>query len=124
MQSNKLMIFIVSASLLTHPAPTIAHPPEGKDLNTTIGEWYRSLRDKAGNGCCSEADCRPVQAQLTAAGWEVFVDKKSFGEGAPDEWRLVPDKAVIIREDNPTGRNVACWTPSHGFYCFTAYTAG
>lgn len=113
-------IFIVTASLLTNPKQALAEPPPGADLNSTISKWYQSLKDKQGNGCCNLADCRPVSVRMSAAGWEVFVDKQSFGATAPDDWVGVPEQALVVREDNPTGRNIACYSYSK-LRCMTPF---
>lgn len=41
--------------------------------------------------------------------YEVYIDKKTFGESAPDAWVKVPEMAILYEHDNPTGRAVVCW---------------
>jgi hypothetical protein len=50
-----------------------------------------------------------VQYRIAGDHYEVFIDRKSFGENAPDQWLAVPDKVVLHRHDNPVGEAVACY---------------
>lgn len=59
--------------------------------------------------CCSQADCRPVNERPGKIRHEVFIDKKTFGSSAPDDWVEVPEKAIIYGGTNPTGQAVVCW---------------
>ena len=102
---------LVAASLLT---PTFAKPPEGSDLR--YKPYYESLVTKEGWRCCSISDCRPVTVKSTDGHVMVFIDKKSFGESAPDEWVEVPAESYGTRNDLPDGETVdrpptgvACW---------------
>lgn len=99
-------------------------PPPGSDPNSKISQWYKGLTDDQGNGCCSEVDCRPVLAEMREEAWYVFIDKRIFGDDAPNDWRRVPASKVIDRSDNPTGHSVACWSKLNGFYCFTPMVGG
>ena len=85
-----------------------AAPPPGSD--GALAPWYRSLaQPETGNGCCSIADCRTVQYRGAGNHFEAFIDRKSFGETAPNAWVAVPPEHVLRRRDNPTGEAVACW---------------
>jgi hypothetical protein len=83
-------------------------PPPGADPDSPIAGWFRSLSDRQGVGCCSVADCRRVDYRTRAGGFEVFVDRRTFGAAAPDAWVAVPSDAILTRE-NPTGEGVACF---------------
>lgn len=87
------------AGLLVWAVPTaLAAPPEGAD--PTLAPWYQSLRDpQTGGGCCSIADCRPVEYRIDGDRYEVLWEEK---------WRPVPPEKVLQQTDNPTGRAVAC----------------
>jgi len=85
-----------------------AEPPEGADPK--LAPWFHSLKQpNTGMECCDFADCRPVEARPSVIGWEVFIDRKSFGADAPDGWRPVPPQNILHRKDNPVGEPVACW---------------
>jgi hypothetical protein len=88
--------------------PSVGAPPPGADPDSPIAGWFRSLSDKQGVGCCSEADCRRVEYRTRSGSFEVFVDRRTFGASAPDAWVAVPSDAILTRE-NPTGEGVACF---------------
>jgi hypothetical protein len=88
--------------------PAFAAPPP--DADPALAPWFNSLRQPWTNAlCCSVADCRPVQSRLSDGHYEAFIE---------GEWRQVPDRLILNRSDNPTGRAVACWTPRVGILCF------
>src|SRR6185437_7141339 len=61
----------------------LAAPPQGYDPNSPTAQWYRSLRlPGATMGCCSMADCRPVEARTNGDHWEAWYD---------DKWIAIPD---------------------------------
>lgn len=87
-----------------------AAPPAGTDPNSPVARWYRSLTEPStGYGCCSVSDCRVVNARTVGTHWEVFIDKATFGDTAPDAWVAVADDAVLPPQPNPEGEPVACW---------------
>src|SRR5215204_7032694 len=70
-----------------------AHP--GTDA---LSVWYGSLKSEGGASCCSEEDCRPVQAKHVGNEWQVL------GEHG---WETVPAEAILNRE-NLDGRPILC----------------
>lgn len=100
---------ILATALLIHSFNAKAEPPPGVNLESQTSKWYQSLFNKAGENCCSKADCRPAAVRPIGSGWEAFIDKRSFGPNAPDDWVRAPEKAMVYREDNPTGRNIVCF---------------
>lgn len=68
---------------------------EGGDA---LSAWYRSLRTPEGGLCCSEADCRPIEARLAGDHWEI---------ATASGWLPVPPERVLKR-DNADGRPIAC----------------
>jgi hypothetical protein len=99
-------VFLIALALLQHLA--LGAPPPNAD--PALSPWYKSLRQPRTNAlCCSEADCRTVPSRLSDGHYEAFI------EGI---WRQVPDHLILDRNDNPTGRAVACWTPLVGILCF------
>ena len=93
-----------------------AEPPAGSD--GSLAPWFHSLTvPGSGYGCCSMADCRPVEYRMTDDHFEAYIDRKSFGEDAPDAWVRVPDEAILRRHDNPTGQAIACYFIDH-ILCF------
>ena len=88
--------------------PALAAPPP--DADPMLAPWFNSLRQPWTNAlCCSVADCRTVQSRLLDGHYEALIE---------GEWRQVPDRLILNRSDNPTGRAVACWTPRVGILCF------
>jgi hypothetical protein len=69
-------------------------PAHGHDI-------YSDWKDRRGYGCCHDRDCRPVRADLTEAGWRVWIDGR---------WVLVPPDAVLTIP-SPDGRSHACISP-------------
>src|ERR1700761_6489802 len=97
---------LVAIACLARPA-WAAPPP---DADPSLAPWFNSLRQPWTNAlCCSVADCRPVQSRLNDGHYEALIE---------GEWRQVPDRLILNRSDNPTGRAVACWTPRVGILCF------
>lgn len=94
--------------LLLLAAPAYAAPPAGSD--GSLAPWFQSLRSPATDIlCCSEADCRQVENRIRGDHFQVFVDRKSFGDRAPNAWVDVPSTAIIHGRDNPTGEAIACF---------------
>jgi hypothetical protein len=73
--SLKLELFTAIA-LLSFEPPTDAH------------DIYSSLRDRVGNSCCHEGDCRPAPYRVAPAGVQMFVE---------GEWIAVPDSTIQYR---------------------------
>lgn len=113
------------ALIATLSAPAaLAQPPAGAPTDPATSAWFRGLRQPGtGYGCCSEADCRRVEARTDRGRWQFWL-RRGEGEGefrwAPDEaaWVDVPPERVLVGEANPTGGAVACWTPTVGVLCF------
>jgi hypothetical protein len=76
-----------------------AAPPADSDGANT--EWYRSLVDKAGHGCCSIADCRPTEVTMDMEG-------TIWARLGPSHWVPIPRDKVLDRLDNTTGHAVVC----------------
>jgi hypothetical protein len=95
-------------ALLGATALSFAKPPPGAD--GSLAPWYQSLAQPyTGYPCCSVADCRTVQYRAVADHFEAFIDRRTFGADAPDDWIPVPPSNVLHRKDNPTGEAVVCW---------------
>ena len=43
-----------------------AQPPEHAD--PALAPWFQGLHTEDGQGCCSQADCRPVEYRIPKAG--------------------------------------------------------
>jgi hypothetical protein len=61
---------LTAIALLSFELPTDAH------------DIYSHLKDRWGNSCCDDKDCRPVPYRVTPTGVQMFVD---------GEWIAVPD---------------------------------
>ena len=73
--SLKLELFAAIA-LLSFEPPTEAH------------DIYSPLKDRWGNSCCDDEDCRPAPYRMTPAGVQMFVE---------GEWIAVPDHTIQYR---------------------------
>ena len=67
---------LTAIALLSFEPPTDAH------------DIYSHLKDRLGNSCCDEKDCRPAPYRVTPTGVQMFVD---------GEWIAVPDYAIQYR---------------------------
>ncbi|MGO8916230.1 MAG: hypothetical protein ACLQJR_10010 [Stellaceae bacterium] len=85
-----------------------ARPPENAD--PALAPWFQSLKAPNGGGCCSQADCRPVEYRIASDHYEVLIGKQ-YGDDVEPHWEEVPAESVLSKSDNPTGRAIACWLP-------------
>lgn len=105
-----------------------AYPPPGTDPSSPTAQWFQGLTvpdnaetrndGSANGGCCSLADCRPVDYRQTPAGYEVLLDKRFPGIDEP-VWVPVPDSVILHNKPNPLGQPVACYY-NHKIRCFVA----
>jgi hypothetical protein len=95
--------------LVLSGAAADARPPENAD--PALAPWFQSLRDPTtGAGCCSQADCRPVEFRVVGNHYEVLIGKQ-YGAEVQPHWEAVEPDHVLQKTDNPTGRAIACWVP-------------
>jgi hypothetical protein len=88
--------------------PAHAEPPDGAD--PSLHEFYRSLKvpDNPGASCCDMSDCRPVVTRIKDGKLQAFIGLQF--PNTPNEWRDIPDDAVIHGKANEAGRPILCWT--------------
>lgn len=98
-----LAAYILAVNLSHAEPPPGAHDP-------VLGKWFQSLQ-QPGTGwmCCSISDCRNVTTRIRGGHIEAFVDRKSFGAAAPDDWVVVPENVMIRGKENPTGEPTLCF---------------
>ena len=60
----------------------------GSELPADAHDIYSPLRDRVGNSCCHEGDCRPAPYRVTPTGVQMFVE---------GEWIAVPDFTIQYR---------------------------
>lgn len=87
----------LAAALAVLALPALAH-----EQGEPYADWYNSLSRQDGAHCCGTADCRTRVLKL-----------KRLGDGAEvtlADGRTLPvePKAILQRQDNPTGDVVAC----------------
>ena len=85
-------------------------------------EWFRSLHQPTtGMSCCSVADCRPVRAAIQqhqdGTAYYAWVDTRTFGPDAPNDWVRIPEDKILRQRDNPMGEAVLCWARGI-IFCF------
>ena len=105
---------LLAGALLTLSAmqPGRAAPPDTAD--PALAPWFQSLKQPGTRvGCCSVADCRPVDSRIVGDHYEALIGGR---------WTEVPPERVLEHEPNPVGRAVACWTPQYGILCFVRPT--
>ncbi len=114
---------ILSALLIAAPvtdrASAAPPPPGSEDFQVTApySDWFRALRNVEGTLCCTLADCRPVDARISADGhWDFLADPKHF-TGGDNTWIKVPDNRVL-RKPNPVGQPIACYVDGLPPFCF------
>lgn len=102
----RLLIASACALFLLHSA--YGAPPENAD--PALAPWFQSLHQPNGASCCSEADCRPVDARMEGDHYQAFVRNR---------WLDIPNQKVIPSKSNPTGRAVLCMQPENEvIFCF------
>jgi len=107
----RLLIACSSVLVVLGLGSAPAAPPDGADPNSTVGQWFQSLKQPgSGASCCSIADCRPVDYRIGTEGYEARLD---------DDWVHVPDQRVLHGQSNPTARAIVCRSPVSGaILCF------
>lgn len=106
MRCSALVTMVAAASLTN--VTLHARPPASPE--PALSPWYRSLvSPDTGIGCCSETDCRAVEAHWTKSHYEVLIQ---------EHWWPVPAVTVLHGTENPTGQAVVCWSPQLGIMCF------
>jgi hypothetical protein len=115
-RAHRAIVAFLVVGLLTDGA--WSQPPEGAD--PALAPWFQSLQTSGGGSCCSQADCRPVEARLTEqAQWEVLIGPQYHDfPGGPPFWVQVMPNRILNKTDNPLGRPVACWRSMQGVLCF------
>ena len=111
-KGKRTAAFALSAALMVGQA--VAKPPEKTDPKMT--PYYRglTLKDKFPGYCCTESDCREVEAYKDDKGhWWAFISKEVFGEdkNTPDDWVQVPDELITPEQKGIARpiRAIACW---------------
>lgn len=131
---SRCLKLVIAALLAVTVVASVAWgaPPENAD--PTLAPWFNSLKQPGtGIGCCSMADCRPVDTRVGANGYEAFVEAvpgdkdaelrtDSTGRTAWGKWVAVPPEKMLAGKENPLGRAVVCYTPALGVLCFVRGT--
>ncbi len=106
----RVLILAAMTALFVVGVIAVAHsrPPENAD--PALAPWFEGLRTPEGAGCCSIADCRAVEYRIKGDHYEALIGKQ-YGDDVEPHWEPVPDERILQRQDNPTGRAVACWVP-------------
>jgi hypothetical protein len=60
----------------------------GYEPTTEAHDIYSPLKDRWGNSCCNDQDCRPVPYRVTPAGVQMLVN---------GDWIAVPDHTIQYR---------------------------
>ena len=81
-------------------------------VSPELREWFRSVKNKNGVLCCSEADGK----QLGDEEWRITATGR-FEIRFEDRWFLVPDDAVITNQQNKLG-GALVWINNGRITCF------
>jgi hypothetical protein len=102
-------------TLLLSSVLLLAHAPD-----EPWADWYNSLKipGAAYTSCCGEQhDCGPTVTRIDRGMLEAYIDTRTFGPTAPNDWVRVPESVILRGHQNPTGEAVACWHFGR-FLCF------
>lgn len=89
---------LVIASVLVLTTPALSH------------DWYGTLEQPNGASCCSDHDCRPVQAHMDDNGtWHAWVDGRQID---------IPRERILEGITAPDGNSHLCISESGLIYCF------
>jgi hypothetical protein len=111
MNTGSTVAIALALTLIT--APASAKPPVG--ANPLYAPFFKSLKQRNGASCCSEADCRPTASrspnQSPSGHWEAWIDKATFGKTAPNAWVQIPDSLVNdTQTTDPRPEDaIVCW---------------
>lgn len=90
---------VLALAVLLIGVSAFARPPENAD--PAFAPWFQSLTDPTtGGGCCSQADCRPVEYRVAAGHYEVLIGPQ-FGSDVTPHWETVDPAHVLQKTDNP-----------------------
>src|ERR1041385_6195214 len=90
---------IVAVMLFELVAVAQAAPPPDLPFDPEMHQWFSSLKQpNTGISCCSIADCRPYDSQMSGDHYEIRIH---------GQWWPVPNNVVLHRE-NITGSAIAC----------------
>ena len=104
-----LRTIVAAAALLAGAALAHdGHQTASVDPNDIeIQNWIQGLKDRKGVGCCSTADGFPADVQ-----WDTQANK--YRVWLMDQWRVVPDQA-LLDGPNKLGHPMVWWyTSSEG----------
>lgn len=116
-----------------------AAPPPGEPVDPDIAAWFQSLRQADGFPCCGWADCRhPAAVSIDVDHYQVALRREDYAYdnlraelwnrwfgSASIGWVEIPDQAIVIRPDNPTGQAVVCWGIwNNTVFCFIPWETG
>lgn len=90
--------------LVSIACPAAAHPPPGVEATPEVKKWFDDLRSREGWACCDVVHCRQTAVIPNDDGRILaWIDKQTFGPGAPDAWLEVPAQELRSRGNRPPG---------------------
>ena len=96
----------IALALPAHGAPPAVGSEDWEILHPLV-EWINGL-EANGLRCCDWSDTRPVEARMTAVGWQVRFRAGQIAGAPHDVWLDVPESA-LLRLANPVGMPIASW---------------
>jgi hypothetical protein len=105
----------VVCAILSASAWAVPPDPKSEDgrLMAPHKNWITTQTKPTGGACCSDADGRPVEADIRGEQWWIHVTPDHW-PGVRAQWVPVPGVA-IIRGSNPTGGPFAWVSVPHKF---------
>ena len=90
---------LLAATVLTLTSPSLAH------------DWFSELRSPAGQKCCGQKDCRPVESRYNAGSGQLELRLDRI-------WVSIDYNKVVREQFSPDGKYYACWRDPNFPYCF------
>jgi hypothetical protein len=78
-----------------------------------LNNWFKGLKNKAGESCCDSGDGEHAQAEwdMAKGGYRVLL-KHPHRPNEPGRWHDVPN-SVVINRPNLSGVAMVWWSPSY-----------
>jgi hypothetical protein len=90
---------LLTAAALALTSPSLAH------------DWFSELHSPAGQKCCGDNDCRPVESRYNARSGQLELRLDRI-------WVPIDYDKVVREQFSPDGKYYACWRDPNYPFCF------